>query len=74
MVLVQRLTLLAANIWDGQVLMFEESKKEEISDKENDTQKSKKLSKLTPICKKYAILVESNGLSGDGLTAISLFQ
>lgn len=56
MVLVQRLTLLAANIWDGQVLMFEESKKEEINDKENGTQKSNKSSKLTPLCKKYAIL------------------
>ncbi|KAM3177476.1 hypothetical protein ACTXT7_004453 [Hymenolepis weldensis] len=56
MVLVQRLTLLAANIWDGQVLIFEESKKKEIDDKENGTQKSKKSSQLTPLCKQYAIL------------------
>ncbi|VDN98331.1 unnamed protein product [Rodentolepis nana] len=62
MVLVQRLTLLAANIWDGQRLKSEEEEKKKTDDGENGTQTSKVSGQLTPICKQYAILEIPNPL------------
>nr|CDS27816.1 o acyltransferase (membrane bound) domain [Hymenolepis microstoma] len=62
MVLVQRLTLLAANIWDGQVLKSEEAEKKKTDNSENETHKSKESGQLTPTCKQYAILEIPNPL------------
>ncbi|KAM7534248.1 hypothetical protein Aperf_G00000105188 [Anoplocephala perfoliata] len=55
MVLVQRLTLLAANLWDGEILKSTESNKK--TDEEQNPEKSiRSASRLTPICERHAVL------------------
>ena len=62
MVLVQRLTLLTANLWDGHELLRAQSKAKDASHEQPGHQlernggSDRSKSKLTPICEHYAVL------------------